>query len=700
MSKDEIRRQRVKEMIAKMTLEEKASQLSYRSPAVKHAGIPAYNWWNEALHGVARAGTATSFPQAIGMAATFDEELVREVADVISTEGRAKYNESVRREDRDIYKGLTFWCPNINIFRDPRWGRGHETFGEDPYLTSRLGVAYVKGIQGDGEHLKSAACAKHYAVHSGPEAIRHTFDAEVSEKDLWETYLPAFEALVKEAKVEGVMGAYNAIDGVPACCNKRLLSDVLREKWGFDGYVVSDCGAIADIHVNHKYTNTAEESAAAALEAGCDLNCGNIYLQVYKAVLDGLIPEENVDKALEHLLMTRMRLGMFEPCEYDAIPYDVVESKEHCRLAREAAARSVVLLKNNGILPLDPAKLKTVGVIGPDADSREALWANYYGTSSHNTTVLQGIQKALGDDVRVLYSIGSHLYRDTMEGGAIKGDRISEALAVAERSDVVILCLGLDATIEGEEGDASNEYAAGDKRSLMLPAAQIRLLEAIAKCGKPVVLCLMAGSAIDLRFADEHLDAVLQAWYPGAFGGDAVADILFGKKSPSAKLPVTFYNSTEDVPDFEDYSMKGRTYRYLEKAPLYPFGFGLNYGDTFCKEASLEKAENGDIEIRAVVTNEGAREAGDVLQIYVKDLDSPLAVPNYSLCGMKPFSLKPGETKELTVRVDRTALEVVGEDGERRADGTHFIFYAGCSQPDERSIALTGKKPVELRYTK
>ena len=689
----------MREMIDRMTLEEKASQLTYQSPAVKSAGIPAYNWWNEALHGVARAGTATSFPQAIGMAATFDEELVRKITDVISTEGRAKYNAGVKREDRDIYKGLTFWCPNINIFRDPRWGRGHETLGEDPWLTSRLGVAYVKGLQGEGEHLKSAACAKHFAVHSGPEALRHSFDARVSEKDLWETYLPAFEACVKEGGVEGVMGAYNAVNGVPACCNKELLTDILREKWGFDGYVVSDCGAIADIHEHHGYTDTAEESAAAALNAGCDLNCGSIYLHVYKAVKDGLIEEEQVDRALEHLLMTRMRLGMFEDCEYDEIPYNVVECKEHCALAREAAARSMVLLKNEGVLPLDLTKLHTIGVIGPNADSREVLWANYCGDSSHNTTVLAGIQKAAGEGVRVLYSMGCHLYRGTVaEGNAMYNDRVSEALAVAEQSDVVILCLGLDATIEGEEGGSTEEYAVGDKRSLALPQIQMDLLEAVYQTGKPVVLCLMTGSAVDLRFAEAHSDAILQTWYPGAFGGDAAADILFGKKSPSGKLPVTFYRSTEDLPDFEDYSMKGRTYRYLEREPMYPFGYGLTYGDIFCTDASLTEMEDGGLLIRASVRNEGERASGDVVQVYVKNPDSPLAVPNYSLCGVKTCYLNPGETIQTEIRVERTALEVVDEEGVRRMDGERFLFYVGVSQPDERSVALTGHRPVELVY--
>ena len=697
MRKEEIGRARVKELISQMTLEEKAGLLTYRAQAVERLGIPEYNWWNEALHGVARAGTATSFPQAIGLAATFDEELLHEVADAIATEGRAKYHESVRLGDRDQYKGLTFWCPNINLFRDPRWGRGHETFGEDPYLTSRLGVSYVKGLQGDSEHLKTAACAKHFAVHSGPEKERHSFDAVVSKKDLWETYLPAFEACVKEAKAEGVMGAYNRVNGEASCASQTLLKDILRGKWGFDGYVVSDCGAIADIHRNHKLTNTEEESAALALNAGCDLNCGNVYLAVQRAVQKGLLSEEKVDEAAEHLLMTQMRLGMFEETEYDGIPYEAVEFEEHLKLSYDAAVRSMVLLKNDGILPLAKENIKTIGVIGPNADSREALWGNYFGTSSHNTTVLEGIREAAGKDIRVLYSVGSHLYLPSVEYGVWENDRLCEAISVAKRSDAVVLCLGLDANVEGEEGDPNNPYASGDKTSLALPACQQVLLEKIAELNKPTVLVMMAGSSMDLRFADSHVNAILQAWYPGALGGKAAADILFGNAAPSGKLPVTFYNSIEDLPAFEDYSMKGRTYRYVEKEVLYPFGFGLNYGDTYCSDAACQIQKDGSVLIEAQVKNDSPRAAGDVLQIYVKNLDSPHAVPNYSLCGMKAFKLDGGETKKLSVVVDRRALEVVDEEGQRKLDGKNFIFYAGCSQPDVRSEALTGKKTVQMK---
>lgn len=696
MDREEKWRKQVKDWIKEMTLEEKTSQLTYQSPAIKRFGIPAYNWWNEALHGVARAGTATSFPQMIGMAASFDEELVKEVADAISTEGRAKYNESIKNGDRDIYKGLTFWCPNINIFRDPRWGRGHETFGEDPFLTSLMGKAYVHGIQGDSTHLKAAACAKHFAVHSGPEEGRHSFDSKVSEKDLWETYLPAFEACVKEARVEGVMGAYNRLNGEACCGSKTLLTEILREKWGFDGYVVSDCGAIADIHVHHGITNTAEESAALALESGCDLNCGSIYLYVYGAAKKGLIPEEAIDRAVGHLLMTRMRLGMFEPCEYDEIPYEEVESKKHLDLARKAGQRSMVLLKNDGILPLDKTKLKTVGVIGPNADSREALWGNYYGTSSVNTTILEGIQRELGEDVRVLYAKGSHLYRETDEAGAYPNDRAMEAVAVAKRSDVIILCLGLDASIEGEEGDASNEYAAGDRKTLSLPKSQQNLLKTVLAAGKPVVLCMMAGSGMNLELAEEKANAILQVWYPGATGGSAVSDILFGKVSPSAKLPITFYRSEKDLPAFEDYSMKGRTYRYLEKEPLYPFGYGLTYSDIYCKNAKYERSFGGEIKITAELVNDGIYESGEVLQVYVKNLDSPYAVRNWSLANAKPIYLKKKESSIFECVLKKEVFEVVNDQGERVRDGKRFRIYVGCSQPDKRSVVLTGHRPIEL----
>ncbi|MCM1302514.1 MAG: glycoside hydrolase family 3 C-terminal domain-containing protein [Lachnospiraceae bacterium] len=726
-------RERARELVGRMTLEEKAEQLKYNAPAIERLGVPSYNWWNEGLHGVARAGVATMFPQAIGMGAAFDRELMERVGDVIATEGRAKYNAYTEEGDRDIYKGLTFWSPNINIFRDPRWGRGHETYGEDPYLTGELGKAFVEGLQGDGEYMKAAACAKHFAVHSGPEGLRHEFNAEVSKKDLWETYLPAFEKLVREAKVEAVMGAYNRTNGEPCCGSGTLIGDILRGRWEFQGHFVSDCWAIRDFHTKHMVTDTAEESAAMALKAGCDVNCGSTYLQLLKAYEQGLVTEEDITQAAERLFTTRFLLGLFDGTEYDKIGYEKIECREHLQLADQAAAESVVLLKNTGILPLDRTAVKTIGVIGPNANSRAALIGNYHGTSSRYITVLEGIQDAVGEDVRICYSEGCHLFKNKVENLSAGPDRISEAAAVAKRSDVVILCLGLDESLEGEGGDASNSYASGDKADLLLPEPQRKLLEAMAEIGKPVVLINMTGSAMDLRYAHEHCAAVLQAWYPGARGGRVIADILFGEISPSGKLPVTFYRDVEDLPAFTDYSMKGRTYRYLTGTPLYPFGYGLTYGDVAlehvdCCGATVDgqikgwgaeerttdaptksgqaagcMAGNGydavvglqtgaALDITAAVTNKGARATDEVVQVYIRDEDSIHATPVPRLCGFARVSLQPGETKQVRVPIDREAFTVVNEEGERLVDGKRFLVSVGFGQPDTRTRELTGKE--------
>ena len=697
---------RAKELVAKMTLEEKAEQLKYGAPAIPRLGVPAYNWWNEALHGVARAGVATVFPQAIGMAAAFDPGLMKEAGDVIATEGRAKYNEYSKQGDRDIYKGLTFWSPNVNIFRDPRWGRGHETYGEDPYLTGELGKAFVDGLQGDGEYLKSAACAKHFAVHSGPEALRHKFDAKASEKDMRETYLPAFEKLVKEADVEAVMGAYNRTNGEPCCGSTTLIEKILRGEWQFEGHFVSDCWAIRDFHTQHMVTDTAEESAAMALKAGCDVNCGNTYLHLLKAYEQGLITEEDITRSAERLFTTRFLLGLFDETEYDGLGLEKVECKEHLVLAERATAESVVLLKNDGILPLKKENLKTIGVVGPNANSRVALIGNYHGTASRYITVLEGIQDAMGDDVRVFYSEGCHLFKDRVENLAEGPDRISEAKAVAEHSDVVVLCVGLDETLEGEEGDTGNSYASGDKNDLLLPEAQRQLLEAMAETGKPVILINMTGSAMDLRFAQEHCAAILQAWYPGARGGKVIADMLLGKISPSGKLPVTFYRDTEGLPDFEDYSMKGRTYRYLTQEPLYPFGYGLTYGDVQLKSVSCggqEAAKGGqvslkqaaDFSLEALVANNSDKALEEVVQVYVK-ADSANATPNGKLCGFARVALAPGESKKVAVPVDKDAFTVINDQGEKLTDSSSFAVRVGFGQPDERTKELTGKECLEF----
>lgn len=688
-------RAKAKALVAQMTVEEKASQLKYDAPAIERLGVPAYNWWNEALHGVARAGTATMFPQPVAMASMFDEDTVRKIGDVVSTEARAKYNEAVKHGDHDIYKGLTFWSPNINLFRDPRWGRGQETYSEDPYLTARLGVAYIKGLQGDGEYLKVAACAKHFAVHSGPEALRHEFDAEVSQKDLWETYLPAFEAAVKEGGVESVMGAYNRTLGEPCCGSDLLMRKILRGKWGFEGHYVSDCWAIADFHNHHHITATAPESAALALKMGCDVNCGNTYLHLLQAFEAGLITEDDITAAAERLFTTRFLLGEFdENCAYNAIPYETVECPEHLALSEEAARRSVVLLKNDGLLPLNLEKIRTIGVIGPNANDRMALIGNYHGTASRYITVLEGIQDYVGDRARVLYAEGCHLYRDRVEGLAQPGDRLAEAQTVAEHSDVVVLVVGLNENLEGEEMHESNAGGSGDKADLLLPAPQRKLMEVIAGTGKPVVLVNMTGSAMDLRFADAHFSAVVQGWYPGARGGKAIAELLFGKYSPSGKLPVTFYNSADDLPAFTDYAMENRTYRYFKGDVLYPFGFGLTYGRTAVTAAAAEKAEGG-WRVTASLEHSGAA-GGDVVEVYIRDNESKFAVRNHSLCAFKPVSFSGDETETVELFVPDRALEIVDDSGERRVDSRSFTLYVGVSQPDARSCALTGTRPAEI----
>lgn len=689
---------KAKELVSKMTLEEKASQLRYDAPAIERLNVPAYNWWNETLHGVARAGVATSFPQAIGMAAAFDPELLERAGDVAATEGRAKYNAYSGENDRDIYKGLTFWSPNVNIFRDPRWGRGHETYGEDPYLTSRLGVAYVMGLQGDGDTLKSAACAKHFAVHSGPEAVRHEFDARATRKDMAETYLPAFKACVQEADVESVMGAYNRTNGEPCCGSNTLIRDILRGEWGFEGHFVSDCWAIRDFHEHHMVTKSFEESAAMALKAGCDINCGVTYLHLLKAYEEGLVTEEEITAAAERAFTTRYLLGLMDGCEYDDIPYEKVECEEHLKVADQLTRESVVLLKNNGILPLDADAGQTIGVIGPNANSRVALIGNYHGTSSRYITVLEGIQDKVGHNGRVLYSEGAHLYKDRVEGLAWKNDRISEAVTVAKHSDVVILCVGLDETLEGEEGDTGNSYASGDKVDLQLPESQRDLMNAVLAVGKPVIVCLMAGSAIDLSAAQDKADAVLQLWYPGARGGKPVADILFGVCSPSGKLPVTFYKTLDELPDFEDYGMKGRTYRYMENDALYPFGYGLTYGDVVVESAEVVRL---DADVRKAVVkvraaNRGSVATDDVIQVYVKDTQSPFAVPNHSLCAFARVSLKAGESREIQLTVADNAFYAVNDNGEFVADSDKYTLYVGTGQPDRRTKELTGKECIKL----
>mgnify|MGYP004583374883 FL=1 len=691
-------RERAEALVSQMTVDEMASQLKFDAPAIERLGIPEYNWWNEGLHGVARAGTATVFPQAIGMAAAWDTDLMKAEASVISEEARAKYNESTKHGDRDIYKGLTLWSPNVNIFRDPRWGRGHETYGEDPTLTSRLAVPFIEGLQGDGEYLKTAGCAKHFAVHSGPEALRHSFDAKANKKDMYETYLPAFEACVKEADVEAVMGAYNRTNGEPCCASEELMEHILREDWKFEGHYVSDCWAIRDFHEHHMVTKNGVESSALALNKGCDLNCGCTYLCLKEALNKRLTTKEKVKEAAIRLFTTRFLLGMFDETEFDKIPYTAVESKEHLELSRKAAEESIVLLKNNGILPLKKEELKIIGVIGPNADNRSSLDGNYHGTASRYITALEGIQDYVGDDVRVMYAKGSHLFLDKEEALAQEDDRIAEALSVAEHSDVVVLCIGLDESLEGEEGDTGNAYASGDKESLEFPKSQQRLMHAVLETGKKVIVCNFTGSAMNLSEAEEKAEAVIQAWYPGSQGGKALANILFGEVSPSGKLPITFYRTLDELPDFTDYSMKGRTYRYLTEEPLYPFGYGLSYGDVQVEKAEFAKTpeKEQDAEIRVTVKNHSEVATRDVVEVYIKNQDSKYAPVNPALCGFAKVSLEAGEEKELTITVSKEAYKVVNDEGEKIFDSSSSVLFVGTNGPDKRSEALTGKMTKQL----
>ena len=679
------------DLVSKMTLEEKASQLRYDAPGIPRLGIPAYNWWNEALHGVARAGTATVFPQAIGLAAMFDEDFQQRIADVIATEGRAKYNGQAAHGDRDIYKGLTFWSPNINIFRDPRWGRGHETYGEDPVLTARLGVRFIKGLQGEGKYMKAAACAKHFAVHSGPEKIRHEFDAQASKKDMAETYLPAFEAAVKDAQVESVMGAYNRVNGEPACGSKTLLRDILRDQWGFEGHVVSDCWAIRDFHTNHMVTSTAPESAALALENGCDINCGNTYLHMMQAYQEGLVTEEQITEACERAFTTRYLLGLFaDDCEYDSIPYTDCDTDEHAAVALEAAKKSMVLLHNDGILPLKAESIKTIAVVGPNADCVPALEGNYCGTSSRYVTFLQGIRAYAADKgIRVLYSKGASLFKDRIENLGQADDRLAEAVLCAENADVVIACVGLDATLEGEEGDTGNSYEGGDKPNLLLPESQRHLMDALLKTGKPIVTVVAAGSALNVPAGN----AQLWTWYPGQEGGTALTEILFGQANPSGRLPVTFYESVDDLPDFTDYSMVNRTYRYFTGKTLYPFGYGLSYTTFSADGLRLELPGRAEL----AVTNTGDVAGETVVQVYAKNPTSKFAPPNPVLIGFaRTGTLQPGETCKVAIPLDKTAFTVVNEEGERVQDGKTWEVYAGLYQPDDRSRELTGTESIAL----
>lgn len=676
-------KEKAESIVAQMTVEEKMTQLLYDSPAIERLGINEYNWWNEACHGVARAGVASVFPQSIGMAATFDPELAREVADAVSTEGRAKYNRSVAYGDRDIFKGLTYWAPNINIFRDPRWGRGQETCGEDPFLTAEMGSAFIKGLQGGGEFFKATACAKHFAVHSGPERLRHGFDAKASKKDMEETYLPAFRKAV-EAGVAGVMGAYNRTNGEPCCASETLIKKTLREKWSFGGYFVSDCGAINDIYSGHRYTDTVAEAAAAALKAGCQLNCGDAYTHLIDAYETDLVTEEEITDAVVSLYTIRVMLGEFEDERpYSDVPYSAVCCKEHKELNLKAARESLVLLENkDGFLPLDKNKKRRIAVVGPNANSILCLEGNYNGHSDEYITIAEGVRRVFSDcDVTV--ADGSPVYQDDCKrwDGFINLE--SEGAAAAACADLTVLCLGLDRTVEGEDLGYGNDFTDyGDRLTLSLPDCQMKLAKAVCDECENVVIVVCCGSCADLgEDIRSRAKAVIHAWYPGAMGGLAVAQAIAGEFSPSGRLPVTFYRDSDALGDMADYDMAGRTYRFIKSEPLYPFGYGLSYTTFSYGELRLISADADEIVCEVDVTNTGSFDALEKPQLYAVFSDSRTRTPNCQLCAVSPVFIKSGETVTVRFRADRFWIKAVLEDGGRVEPDGKIELFAGGGQP-------------------
>ena len=692
------RETKIKELILQMTTEEKVSQLLYNSEAVPRLGIPEYNWWNECLHGVARSGVATVFPQAIALAATFDDDFVRQIADAISDEARAKYNEAIKMGNRRQYWGLTFCTPNINIFRDPRWGRGQETYGEDPYLTACIGKAFVRGLQGDdAENLKTAACAKHYAVHSGPEKDRHSFNAIVSKKDLFETYLPAFKALVTEAGVESVMGAYNRTLDEPCCGSFFLLKEILRGNWGFKGHVVSDCWAIVDFHEHHKITNSPEESAALALNAGCDLNCGCTYPMLNVAFKKGLVTEEAINTALERVLRTRFKLGMFDPPEsgkWGKLGREIVNCEKHKQLALKAAEKSIVLLKNdNGLLPLDSSP-KKIDIVGPAAANAHVLFGNYFGLSSRFITILEGMAEKVKDmfGVSLDYRHGCLMYGENSKSNVQYGE--------ATPSDVVIAVMGIDGAIEGEEGDAIASDSNGDRDTIELAPWQLNYLKKIREKGKKIILVLTGGSPIS--FPDDLVDAVIFAWYPGESGGKAVAGIIFGDVVPSGKLPITFPASTSQLPPYEDYSMRGRTYRYMTEKPLYPFGFGLSYTSFRFDSITLSAdtvSTGKSVKAKVTVSNTGKVDADEVIQIYISKDERKDDDPMVSLKGFRRINIPAGTSKTVEFEIESSAFESVNADGEFNLVPGAYQVIAADAAPVPVASEKGASAPVSAKIT-
>ena len=672
--------ERAKDLVSQLTLEEKLSLMQNNAKPVDRLGIPAYNWWNECLHGVARDGVATVFPQAIAIAATWNSGLVYRVADAISTEARAKHEEHIRKGERKIYQGLTMWTPNINIFRDPRWGRGQETYGEDPFLTARTGVAFVKGLQGnDPTYFKVIATAKHYAVHSGSEHNRHVFDAAVSKADMFDTYLPAFEALVKEGKVYSIMGAYNRVNGVPACASNFLLDTVLRKKWGFKGYVVSDCGAIGDIYQHHHYATSQPEASALAVKAGCDLTCGGEYTSMNKAVENGIITEKELDVSVNRLMLALFRLGMFDDnvlVKYRQIPFSENNTPEHDALAKEAALESMVLLQNKSkILPLIVGKQKTIAVVGPFANDKAVLNGNYNGSPSQPVTFLQGIQAKLGSSVNIITNNFIKKPELAYTNKENEDDSVVRMVESCKSAEVVVFCGGISSRVEGEESKIDMKgFYKGDRTSLDLPEVQLAAMKALKAAGKKVVLVTTNGSALALNWENENLDAIVEAWYPGQQGGNALADVLTGAYNPTGKLPITFYKTENDLPAFEDYTMKGRTYRYFTGKPLYPFGYGLSYSSFLYTNAKLSQTvatAKDSVLVLVNVKNSSTVNGGSVIQVYATAKNIPQFRPVKVLIGFSKVAIKAGETKKVAIKF---AVASLRQYDETKND---YVIYPG-----------------------
>ncbi len=691
--------QRVKDLVGRLTLEEKVSLMNHPAQGVPRLNIPAYNYWSEALHGVARNGRATVFPQAIGMAATWDKELIRKVATAISDEGRAKYHAALRRNGyTDQYQGLTFWSPNVNIFRDPRWGRGQETWGEDPFLTGEMAAEFVRGLQGDDpKYLKAAACAKHFAVHSGPEKDRHTFNAVVTKRELYDTYLPAFKKLVNEAKVESVMGAYNRTLGEVCCASPLLIEEILRGEWNFQGHFVSDCMALSDFHLNHKVTKDAAESAALALEHGCDLGCDHVFNEIPTAIERGDTTEVLVDRALERTLGTRFKLGMFDPDEevpFASISTDVVACDAHRQLAYRAATESVVLLKNkNNVLPIKPST-KKIFVTGPTATSMEVLLGNYYGFNNQMITLLEGLTGRIPEGMGLEYHSGAPLTH---------ARQIKETWApqMAQSADFTIVCAGLSSFLEGEEGESLLSPQNGDRENITLPQSQIDYIKELSIHGARIILVLTGGSPIALGEVEDMVEAILFVWYPGMEGGRAVADVIFGDVSPAGKLPLTFPKSLDQLPAFDDYSMNGRTYRYMTAEPLYPFGFGLSYSHFEYSELQLDKTNltlGDSLQVSLTVRNSGGSDSAEVVQFYLSDLHASTVVPIHHLVGFERVTLKAGESRTVTFTLTPEMMSFFNDDGKLTLEPGDFRLEVGGCSPGERGQDLGAPKPVTAMF--